>query len=190
MSATPAKQDPEPGVPFRNVLVAVDFSASSPQCLEVATAFARAAGARLVLLHVHEPIVAVDARLRDASPLAIFELSALDVARLPVEAPPLVDSRLDALQRELLERTGVRAETRLRCGSAAAQIVDAAFEEGSDLIVMGTHGRSGLRRWLMGSVAETVVRHARCPVLTLRLPEVASKAQEGAFDQPSPSWNP
>jgi universal stress protein A len=177
---TSACEDPS-AVAFRSILVAVDFSTSADHALQVAAALARSAGARLVLLHVHEPLVATDPCLRDASPMVIFGLSALESMPPASEAAPLFDSRLESLQQELQRRTGLHCEARVRAGAAAAQIVDAAFEEGVDLIVMGTHGRTGLRRWLMGSVAETVVRHARCPVLTLRLPEAEGCAQQGSF---------
>ena len=59
----------------------------------------------------------------------------------------------------------------VRDGDPAATILAAAAELGCDMIVMGTHGRSGLERLLTGSVAETVMRQARCPVLVLRSPE-------------------
>jgi nucleotide-binding universal stress UspA family protein len=113
--------------------------------------------------------------------MVVFGLSALESIPSHSDAVPLLDSRLESMQEALQRSAGVHCEIRLRSGVAAAQIVDAAFEENADLIVMGTHGRSGLRRWLMGSVAETVVRHARCPVLTLRLPEAAGGAEQGSF---------
>ena len=161
-----------------SILVPVDFSASSDQALRVAIDLARSSEAKLVLVHVHEPVVFSARRLRDASPMAVLGLSALEGLTSEVDSKPLFDSRLEALQQGLLETSGVRVEARLRAGSAAAEIIDVAFEEHSDLIVMGTHGRTGLPRWLMGSVAETVVRHACCPVLTLRIPEPAPQLTE------------
>ncbi|HKO93720.1 MAG TPA: universal stress protein [Polyangiaceae bacterium] len=158
-------------IPFGNILVAVDFSPPSIHALQVARELARASGARLLLLHVQEPIACADPMLRGASPMDIFGLATLGAVPPALDAEPRWDARLVALQAELAEDARVRVETRLGSGSAAAQIIDVAFDEGTDLIVMGTHGRTGLGRWLMGSVAETVVRHARCPVLTLRLPE-------------------
>jgi nucleotide-binding universal stress UspA family protein len=163
----------QPDRPLVSILVPVDFSASSDQALRVAIDLARSSGAQLVLVHVHEPVLFSARRLRDASPLGVFGLSALEELTSEVDSKPLFDSRLEALQHWLLAKSGLRVAARLRAGSAAAEIIDVAFEEHSDLIVMGTHGRTGLPRWLMGSVAETVVRHARCPVLTLRIPEPA-----------------
>jgi nucleotide-binding universal stress UspA family protein len=161
-------------IPFRNILAAVDFSASSIYALQVARELARSCAARLLLLHVQESIACADPMLRDASPMDMFRLAALDAVAPALDTVPCLDTRLLALKNELAEDASVRVEMRVGSGSAAAQIIDVAFEEGTDLIVMGTHGRAGLGRWLMGSVAETVVRHARCPVLTLRLPEGAS----------------
>jgi len=157
--------------PIQNILVAVDFSPSSLYALQVARQLARSCAARLLLLHVQEPIACADPMLRDTSRMDIFRLTALEAVPPALDAVPRWDTRLVALQNELAEDASVRVETRLGSGSAAAQIIDVAFDEKTDLIVMGTHGRTGLGRWLMGSVAETVVRHARCPVLTLRLPE-------------------
>lgn len=65
-------------------------------------------------------------------------------------------------------QSGIKARWRLEVGVPFEEIVKAAEEEGADMIVMGTHGRSGLNRLLLGSVAERVVRLALCPVLTVR----------------------
>src|SRR5438105_11382148 len=70
----------------------------------------------------------------------------------------------------------VRAERMLGRGDAAAEIIRVARELPADLIVMGTHGRTGIGRLLMGSVAEHVMRHAPCPVLTVRTPFPTFKA--------------
>ncbi|WP_136715445.1 universal stress protein [Halorientalis salina] len=66
---------------------------------------------------------------------------------------------------------GVTAETAVRDGDPASEILDYADDIGADVIVAGTHGRTGVKRRLIGSVAERLVRHASCPVMTVRLPE-------------------
>jgi nucleotide-binding universal stress UspA family protein len=66
-------------------------------------------------------------------------------------------------------------EHRLAMGDPATEIVRVAKEEHVSLIVMGTHGRSGFTRLLLGSVAELVIRHANCPVLTYKAPKLAAK---------------
>ena len=71
----------------------------------------------------------------------------------------------DALR---LTEAGLRARAEIRCGDPAREIVDAAVEDEADLIVLGSHGRTGLERLLIGSVARSVVTHARCSVLVVR----------------------
>jgi nucleotide-binding universal stress UspA family protein len=77
----------------------------------------------------------------------------------------------------------VGIETILEDGHPDKQIVQTAKDEGCSLIVMGTHGRTGLSRLLMGSVAEHVLRHATCPVLTVRMPLSKLAPEESA-----PTW--
>jgi nucleotide-binding universal stress UspA family protein len=92
--------------------------------------------------------------------------------------PHLVDYR-EAAMRELaklpLPGDAVRVEHRLGGGEAAAEILRVARESGADLIVMGTQGRTGLSRVLIGSVAEDVLRKAPCQVLTIKQPAAASE---------------
>jgi nucleotide-binding universal stress UspA family protein len=140
---------------MRTILFPTDFSAEAGSAFEVASALAADSRGRLVMLHV-EP-----------SPLT----SLGDIAGVP----PLPDEydrpgTEEALQRLQSPRSGFTVERRLEYGYAASVILQTAREIGADLIVMGTHGRTGLRRLLMGSVAEKVVRKASCPVLTVRTP--------------------
>lgn len=142
-----------------SVLVAVDFSPTSDVALEYATGLARRVGATVHLLHVVE------------SPLAAGPLSPeVYIAATPFARNRLIDeaaARLARLvgsaQRELLHVT-----SEVRVGSAADTVCSVAEERHSDLLVIGTHGRTGLAHLLVGSVAEQVVRQAPCPVLTVR----------------------
>jgi nucleotide-binding universal stress UspA family protein len=121
----------------REILVGIDFSEVSDRALDTAGEHARAWGARLHLLHVVPPTT-------DPAPSAGLE-------RLAGEA-----------------RDGGRVVvTAVAAGRPAAQIVHYAERHGVDLIVLGTHGRTGVSRALLGSVAEAVVRMASCPVLTV-----------------------
>lgn len=94
----------------------------------------------------------------------------------PVELLHVVDSRTDSATaedrlgryRDLAAAAGVRTATTVRAGQPANTIVEYAATGGIALIVMGTHGRRGLPHQSMGSVAEHVIRHATCPVITLR----------------------
>lgn len=141
---------------FKKILFATDFSPASEAALKYGTALARDSGALLLIAHVEElPMPYAGGEMYFAQP----------------EYPnPEVKKMLEAIVP--LDKN-VRYEHRLVMGTAADDIVRVANEEGADLIVIGTHGRTGLMRVLMGSVAESVMRLATCPVLTVKQ---ASKA--------------
>lgn len=137
------------------ILYPTDFSANAEAALALASALAREGHGRVVVLHVERP------------PLATLGGTA-GVPPLPTEYDR---QRLEEqLQSIKPSRPGIAVEHRLEYGDPASVILKTAHEIGTDLIVMGTHGRTGLRRLLMGSVAEQVVRKASCPVLTVRTP--------------------
>lgn len=140
---------------FRTILVATDFSPTSEHALEYARALAVSFGGKLHLLHVvPDPVLAS----------AWSEAYAYDLTALGERL------RLDA-ERQLAEKAQtirtVAVTTEVLVGRPAAIITLTAAERGADLIVMGTHGRSGVTHLFMGSVAERVVRSAPCPVLTV-----------------------
>ena len=145
---------------IRTILHPTDFSASANEALAVAGSLARHHGAKLVLLHVVQRPVS-------------------NVAGMPVPPPPpqVIDwESLKSQLSDLIARTkGIQAESRLVEADPATAIVQTATELRADLIVIGTHGRTGLSRLLMGSVAEQVIRNATCPVLTAKTPAVKSK---------------
>jgi nucleotide-binding universal stress UspA family protein len=141
---------------IRRILCATDFSEASTPAWSFAIRLARATSARLSLLHV-VPFV----------PLPIE--GAIDAQTYQ---QLLEDDRRDALQKlEALVREragGVAADVRVEDGPPAPRILDVAERDGADLVVVGTHGRAGLDRLLLGSVAEHVVQLARRPVVTVR----------------------
>jgi len=139
---------------IETVLHPTDFSKYSEPAFHLACSLARDHGARLILLHVQETLVPVATELGPA-PLSLAE-----------ERKALCE-RLNALRPE---DPRIAVKHCLVAGGAAEEIISLAQEEGCDLIVMGTHGRTGLGRLLMGSVAEQVVRKASCPVLTVKTP--------------------
>jgi nucleotide-binding universal stress UspA family protein len=145
---------------LRKILVPVDFSEFSAKALDYALAFADQFSARVVLLHVVEPAVYPESYL--VVPPAFDEMNG-----------NLVKAAEERLARLTLDRIGnrVSAESLVRLGRAYAEIVDTAKRLDVDLIIMGTHGYTGLKHVLLGSTAERVVRHAPCPVLTVREPE-------------------
>jgi nucleotide-binding universal stress UspA family protein len=145
---------PPAGPPPRRILVPTDFSAAADAALDVARVIARRLAGSLHLLHVmSEPADA-------SSEVYIGESPELRQERIR-DAVNRLNHRVSAA-----DRTAGFADTEVVSGSPAASIADRAREY--DLIVMGTHGRQGLTHVLMGSVAERVVRHARCPVMTVR----------------------
>jgi len=135
----------------RTVLFPTDFSASAEAGLEYATSLARDSGGKLLIVHVEEPPLAVAA---GEMYYGIPQPNTEALARL-LEAVKPTDP-------------AVPCEHRLLAGDPAGTVVDFAKRENVDVIVMGTHGRRGLSRLLMGSVAEAVVRRAECPVLTVK----------------------
>jgi nucleotide-binding universal stress UspA family protein len=150
---------------IRTILHPTDFSENSAHAFELACALARDFEARLLVLYVAEPVVVA-------------------AAELPMILPVVVDTGEEArVQLEALRPNDpiIRVEHLYREGDPAGEILCAAEECHADLIVMGTHGRSGISRLLLGSVAEAVLRKAPCPVLTIKEPSrVAAKASERA----------
>lgn len=144
------------------ILVPTDFSDGAAAALEYAMGLAQTFAASVHLLHV------VDDPL--AAGVWSSGLYAAEIAGL--QATLVRDAEEHLLRTVPPTTVGVTRE--VRTGSPPRQIVDVARERGIDLIVMGTHGRTGLAHIVMGSVAERVVRLAACPVLTLR--ENISKA--------------
>jgi nucleotide-binding universal stress UspA family protein len=139
----------------KTILVPTDFSSGAKQAAEEALALTRAFGGRTVFLHVRER--------RTLFP------PAYGVA--PVLSPITVETLEPEWQRFLHELPlggGLEWEQQTREGDAAQTIVDAATDMGAELIVMGTHGRTGLAHMLLGSVTEKVVRLAECSILTVR----------------------
>ena len=141
---------------IRHILVPTDFSEGSVRAFETALDMARDSGARLTLFHVHHLPVNV-------FPDVILPLSPDLMHDIEHSVERVLDKwRADAVA------AGVDADARTAVGNTAEEICTAADAVGADLIVIGTHGRSGLSHALLGSVAEKVVRKAPCPVLTVR----------------------
>jgi nucleotide-binding universal stress UspA family protein len=155
---------------IRRILYPTDFSDLSKPAFEVACAMARDYGAELVVLHVSPwPVVGV------------VEGITID---LPTGWEEEVRARLGNVSPA---DPAVRVVHRLERGEASAKILNVAAETKADLIVMGTHGRTGLSRLLIGSVAEDVLRKASCPVLTVNAPFPAghpAKPEPASHSQP------
>ncbi|HSD11658.1 MAG TPA: universal stress protein [Candidatus Binatia bacterium] len=141
---------------IRRILAPTDFSDISDRCVEQAVVLARALGSEIVLLHAVEPVV-----------LAGDLFGASAVVNVMDEIQRAARQGLALRVKRLQKKRGIRCRSVLVNGTAAAVIVDAAARLRADLIMMATHGRSGLSHLFLGSVAERVVRTSRCPVLTV-----------------------
>lgn len=145
----------------KTILCPTDFSPPSIAALSQAASLARDFGGRLLIVHVeklrpiYEGIPPVEEQLRYR------------------------DELLACLQEVAVPEGSVPYEHRLLMGDPAGAIVGLAEEENVDLIVMGTHGRTGFSRVLLGSVAEAVVRRASCPVLMVKQPQEAEAEPAG-----------
>jgi nucleotide-binding universal stress UspA family protein len=151
----------------KSILVPTDFSETSDEALYYATEMALTLGARLYLMHVPGK---TGEHYEAKYPHGRFETATRERLSSFVTA-------------EALER--LRPEYALRVGPPAEEIVHYAEICDIDLIIMGTHGRSGIAHALMGSVAEEVVRAAPCPVLLVRAPKRAAVMQGAAVTVPA-----
>lgn len=136
---------------IQKILCPVDFSRPGRYAFDYACAFARRYGASLELLHVAE----ASAYAEDAPPSG--RVSYEQSLKMQLE--------------EWAKQAGCPAELHLRTGIPHLEIVKRAGEIQADMIVIGTHGRTGMKHLMIGSVAEQVVRTAACPVLTVRHPD-------------------
>ena len=142
---------------IKRILAPTDFSDYSKKALHYAVRFAEEFGAALTVLHVVEPVIPT------TDGFGAFQVPALDVEVLQKNA----DASLTSVVRDEVEEL-VPVKTLVRCGPPSQEIVSVAKDEDIDLIIIATHGYTGLKHFLLGSTAERVVRHAPCPVLTVR----------------------
>jgi len=144
---------------YKNILVPIDFSDFSKSALKYAVTFAQHYHSKLTLVYVMEPVIYPPD----------FSMGQITL--------PTVNFEIDQRAKEELEKlaateigTLVEVKTILRTGKPFVEIIETAKEEDADLIIISTHGHSGMEHILFGSTADKVVRKAPCPVLTLREP--------------------
>jgi nucleotide-binding universal stress UspA family protein len=143
---------------WRRVLLPTDFSSGSQAALQFASSLARDHEATLEVVHV----------------MPIADLAGADA---PITWSQIMVMREDARKNmEALRAARPEIQGELLEGDPAEEIVAEARRRQADLVVMGTHGRSGLSRLLMGSVAEHVARKASCPVVLIRIPDTDGEA--------------
>jgi len=146
----------------KTLLVPHDFGAGSDHALAYAVDLARALGAELTVMHAFEiPMVGFPDGMLVATPELASRI--LEGANVGLKKAA-----------ELHAGAGVAIRTLVKQGPSWQTIVETASELGAGMIVMGTHGRHGLPRALLGSVAEKVVRMAHCPVLTIHAGDAKS----------------
>jgi universal stress protein A len=143
----------------QHILVATDFSQASHLALNAAGLLAQTLGAKVTLIHVF-----------DAAPFAVASLpmQPIDLVGNARDLAERIEKGLNELRETLLKGVTEVDIKVVEHTSPAEGICESARQVGADLIVVSTHGRTGLSHLLIGSVAERVVRHAPCPVLTLR----------------------
>ena len=154
------------------IICPVDFSEGSDSALAYAAGLARKLGVELELVHVYQvPSLAMPDGAVLATPTFLANLTSRAQEELDRSRARVADD-------------GLQVTTALLQGNPADTLVEHAARQGASMIVMGTHGRTGLARMLLGSVAERVVRTARVPVLTVRSPaaETASRSADTVAD--------
>jgi nucleotide-binding universal stress UspA family protein len=143
------------------IVVPTDFSQQSLTALDYAVGLAQSYDARVKVIFVNEP------------GLKISDMAWVGVEHGSLNEGQAAESRR-AIEKLVLDRIPVEvtADANILYGEAVAKIIDYASDVNADLIVMATHGRTGVSHVLLGSVAEQVVRKAPCPVLTLKMSPV------------------
>jgi nucleotide-binding universal stress UspA family protein len=157
-------------LPIHVILHPTDFAENSKPAFQLACALARDYGAKLVIMHVY------------ATP--VWPIPDGGVVPMSMEEPRA--QLLEELDEIEPRDPSIVVERSLVEGEPAFEILRAAGVYEADLIIMGTHGRGGLRRFLMGSVAEEVSRKATCPVLTVRTNAGISAEKSAATEHAEP----
>jgi nucleotide-binding universal stress UspA family protein len=151
------------------ILFPTDFSETANQAFPLACSLAHDCGARLVVLYVMLPILSPETIRAEQHPEDYYGIGA---------------SRLHQLR---APDEDVRVEHRLEAGNPVRVILNVAEESGAGLIILGTQGKTGLERVLLGSVAEEVLRKAACPILTVRASRPAEKTRPPELATTSPA---
>jgi len=140
------------------ILVPIDFSDYSKNALKYAAKFAATFNAKLYLIYVIEPVIYP----------ADFSMGQVALPAVDVDMNTRAKEELEQLAKR--EITGLEVVSLIKTGKPFVEIVETAMEEDIDLILIATHGHTGIEHVLFGSTAEKVVRKAPCPVLTIREP--------------------
>lgn len=153
---------------IKKVLVPIDFSDYSKSALRYAVNFAKSFNAEILLIYVVEPIIYPPD----------FSMGQIAMPTINTDWDNRAKEELDKLAKNEITNNG-NVKTIIKTGKPFAEIIETAKEEDIDLIIIATHGHSGVEYILFGSTAEKVVRKAPCPVLTLREPIKGFDYKEG-----------
>jgi len=153
---------------IKKVLVPIDFSDYSKSALRYAVNFAKSFNAEILLIYVVEPIIYPPD----------FSMGQIAMPTIITDWDNRAKEELDKLAKNEITNNG-NVKTIIKTGKPFAEIIETAKEEDIDLIIIATHGHSGVEYILFGSTAEKVVRKAPCPVLTLREPIKGFNYKEG-----------
>jgi nucleotide-binding universal stress UspA family protein len=153
-------------IPVEKILAPTDFSDASQEAATTADGLARAFRAELIIVHVVSVVPPFPGNMGSAAAVFNAEIYQSDLIKH-------WGGELEAFAGEFMHKER-KVRTIIREGDPGGNIVELAEQEGVDLVVIATHGRTGLKRFVFGSVAEKVVRHSPCPVL------VIPESQEGS----------
>lgn len=159
---------------FNHIVVPTDFSATAREALSMACAIARGTPAKISLVHV----------VADAWRQPWVAEAGIEIAALQREMDDDAHKRLDALAAEE-ELRGVPVRPVVLIGAPHVEIADYVDTHGVDLMIVGTHGHGPVRRFLLGTVAERLIRMARCPVLAV--PHESLRGKPAAAHEASPA---
>lgn len=143
---------------INNILAPIDFSDYSKNALKYAAEFAKEFNAKLYLIYVVEPMIYP----------ADFSMGQIAIPSTDIDLHARAEEELKNLAKSI--NSGLKVETMIKTGKPFVEIIETAKEKDIDLIIIATHGHTGVEHLLFGSTAEKVVRKAPCPVLTLREP--------------------
>lgn len=144
---------------IQKILVPIDFSDYSKNALKYAVQFARHFNAKMYLIYVVEPVIYP----------ADFSMGQVAIPSTDIDLSKRAEEELNSLAKTSID-PALQCECIIKTGKPFVEINDTAAEKDVDLIIIATHGHTGVEHLLFGSTAEKVVRKAPCPVLTLREP--------------------
>ncbi len=144
---------------IKKILVPIDFSDYSKNALKYAAQFAKQFSAKIYLIYVVEPMIYP----------ADFSMGQVAIPSTDIDLHSRAEEELKKLSKDIVNG-GSKVEVLIKTGKPFVEIIESAAANDIDLIIIATHGHTGVEHLLFGSTAEKVVRKAPCPVLTLREP--------------------